>query len=79
MLHRIDLQNNVAQSNTIQYFRHVIAYPYLPYFTSPSKEEHERLGAAIIEGAAQQRSACHSLDILLIGVLRIRYTVISLF
>ena len=27
-----------------------------PYFTSPSEEEHERLGAAIAEGAAQQRS-----------------------
>ena len=34
MLLRVDLQNNVAQSNTIQYFRHVIAYKYLPYLTS---------------------------------------------
>ena len=39
MLHGVNPQNNVAQSNTIQYFRHV-----------------KRLGAAIAEGAAQQRS-----------------------
>ena len=56
MLHRVDLKNNVAPSNTIQYFRHIIAYYYLPCFTSPTKEEHERLGAAIAEGAAQQGS-----------------------
>ena len=58
MLHRIDLQNNVVQSDTIQYFRHVIAYYYPPpppYFTSPTKEEHERLGAA------QQRSFLDSM------------------
>ena len=30
MLHRVDLQNNIAQSNTIRNFRHVIAYYYLP-------------------------------------------------
>ena len=30
MLHRVDLPNNVTQSKTIQYFRHVIAYYNLP-------------------------------------------------
>ena len=29
MLHMVDLLNNVAQSNTIQYFRHVITYYYI--------------------------------------------------
>ena len=51
MLYKVDLQNNVAQSNTIH---HVIDSP--PYFTSPTKEEYERVGAAIAEGAVQQRS-----------------------
>ena len=39
MLHRVDLQNNVARSNTMQYFRNAIAYYYLPLlYLDPQKK-----------------------------------------
>ena len=36
-----------------------------PYFASPTKEGHERLGAAIAEGAEQQLS-CSQWSVILI-------------
>ena len=40
MLHREDLQNDVVQSNTIQYCCHVIAYYYLPLLYLPHKRKN---------------------------------------
>ena len=56
MLHRVDVQNNVAQSNTIEYW-HVIAYYYLPLlYLYHKRRTWTYICAAIAEGAAQQHS-----------------------
>ena len=53
-LHRV--QNNLVQSNTIQNFRHVIAYCYLPLLYLSHKKNIKCLGDAILLVAAQAGS-----------------------